>query len=100
MSENKAAEELKDLGNEAFNNGEYKEAIDYYTKALELNPIESIKSAIYKNRSMVKLKLEDYEGAEYDCVQGIFFICNDITVFSFGNFSFGTKSFISASVSS
>lgn len=73
MSNNTSAEEIKVLGNEAFNNGDYKAAIDYYTKALKLNPIESIKSAIYKNRSMSKLKLEDFEGAEYDCNKGMSF---------------------------
>lgn len=68
-----SAEELKELGNETFSKGNYQEAIDFYTQALELHADSAkLNAVIYKNRAMSRLKIEDFEGAELDCTKGIF----------------------------
>lgn len=64
------AEDLKDNGNIAFKNGQLNEAIDYYTEALALNPEKKLKSTIYRNRAMVRLRMDDFEGCEMDATQG------------------------------
>lgn len=68
-----SAEDLKDNGNTAFKNGQLSEAIDYYTEALSLNPDKKLKSTIYRNRAMVRLRMDDFEGCEMDATQGIEF---------------------------
>lgn len=47
---------LKDKGNDAFKRGDNKEAIDFYTKAIEMDPDNHI---FYSNRSAAYMK-EDY----------------------------------------
>ena len=42
------ATEYKNLGNEAFKNKEYEKSIEYFTKAIEINPNDHI---YYSNRS-------------------------------------------------
>ncbi|VDN17838.1 unnamed protein product [Gongylonema pulchrum] len=72
MSANIAdAENLKDEGNAAFKRGELKEAIERYTEALELDPQKSLKATIYRNRAMVRLKMDDFEGCEYDASRDV-----------------------------
>lgn len=66
-----SVEELKERGNDSYKNGNYHEAVDIYTQALEIkNCPSSISAVIYKNRAMTRLKTEDYEGAEEDCTKG------------------------------
>ncbi|VDO60849.1 unnamed protein product [Onchocerca flexuosa] len=67
----RSAENLKDDGNIAFKNGQLKEAIDCYTEALELNPEKNLKSAIYRNRAMARLRMDDFEGCEMDATQAL-----------------------------
>lgn len=66
-----SAENLKDNGNTAFKNGQIKEAVDYYTEALALNPEKKLKATIYRNRAMVRLQMDNFEGCEMDATQGI-----------------------------
>ncbi|VBB27322.1 unnamed protein product [Acanthocheilonema viteae] len=67
------AEDLKENGNIAFKNGQLNEAIDYYTEALVLNPEKKLKSTIYRNRAMVRLRMDDFEGCEMDATQALEF---------------------------
>lgn len=69
-----SAEKLKDDGNEAYSRGELKEAIDCYTQALELEPEKKLKATLYRNRAMVRLKMDDFEGCETDATRGQLFI--------------------------
>jgi len=66
MPEIQSAESLKELGNEAFKNGDNKTAIDYYTEALQLDPDQKLRIVLYRNRAMVKFKNDDFEGSEDD----------------------------------
>ena len=58
------AENLKIKGNEAYKNKHYTEAIDLYTKAIELNKSEP---SYLTNRATAYLKLNDVESAVIDC---------------------------------
>jgi len=61
---------LKGEGNEKFKAGNFMEALESYTKALDLGDIKDTdKAVIYKNRSMCNLKLEKYETAVNDATQ-------------------------------
>jgi STIP1 family protein 1 len=62
------AEQLKEKGNTAFRNGNYEEAEDLYTQAIQKyssNPL------IFTNRANVRLKLQKWEGAVNDCLKSI-----------------------------
>lgn len=48
MSDPQKATELKNLGNEAFKNKNYEQAIDYFTQAIACNPNDHV---FYSNRS-------------------------------------------------
>eukprot|EP00611_Tribonema_gayanum_P010729 TRINITY_DN2080_c0_g2_i3.p1 TRINITY_DN2080_c0_g2~~TRINITY_DN2080_c0_g2_i3.p1 ORF type:complete len:484 (-),score=203.12 TRINITY_DN2080_c0_g2_i3:489-1895(-) len=50
------AEEFKTHGNEAFKKGQWQEAIDWYSKAIDLDPEDRV---YYSNRSAAYLKLGD-----------------------------------------
>lgn len=55
-----AAEKFKDKGNEYFKEGKYAEAIDEYTKAVDLK-VEGPKAAVFlTNRAFANMKLENY----------------------------------------
>eukprot|EP00057_Strongylocentrotus_purpuratus_P020135 XP_011674609.1 PREDICTED: sperm-associated antigen 1 [Strongylocentrotus purpuratus] len=55
----------KDKGNEAFRASDYQEAILYYTRSLSV-----VASApAFNNRSLARIKLGEYEGAEKDCTK-------------------------------
>uniref|UniRef100_A0A0N5AQ81 Protein unc-45 homolog B n=1 Tax=Syphacia muris TaxID=451379 RepID=A0A0N5AQ81_9BILA len=69
-SSNLTAEQLKDAGNKAYQNGDLQEALDNYTAALQIHPDDELKATIYRNRALVRLKLEDYEGCESDATNG------------------------------
>lgn len=66
------AEELKNRGNEAYKGENFREAFDFYTRAIELKPESGIEAMIYRNRAMVRLKIRDYEGCEADATHGLF----------------------------
>ena len=62
------ADELKEQGNLAFRNGEFVEAEDLYTQAVQKysrNPL------IWTNRANVRLKLQRWDGAVNDCLKSI-----------------------------
>lgn len=52
------AETLKNKGNDLFKSGNYEGAIDYYTKAISINPKDP---ANYSNRAACYLKLFNYD---------------------------------------
>ena len=64
MRSKKLAEELKRKGNEAMKHGLYKSAMHHYTEALEERKDYL---ALYTNRALVALKLEDAQQAIDDC---------------------------------
>lgn len=52
-----SAELLKNKGNDFFKKGDYEEAINYYTKAIGLNPNDA---SYYCNRAACYMKLKKY----------------------------------------
>eukprot|EP01016_Furgasonia_blochmanni_P014917 TRINITY_DN1797_c0_g1_i3.p1 TRINITY_DN1797_c0_g1~~TRINITY_DN1797_c0_g1_i3.p1 ORF type:complete len:608 (+),score=221.37 TRINITY_DN1797_c0_g1_i3:156-1979(+) len=64
MADNIAkANEFKTKGNAAFTAGNYEEAVEHFTKAIELNPNDHV---FYSNRSGAFASLEEYEKALED----------------------------------
>lgn len=65
MADLQKANEYKTLGNEAFKNKKYEEAIEYFTKAIECNPSDHVfysnRSGSYLNNSNYQKALEDAE---------------------------------------
>jgi len=62
------ADQLKEKGNQAFRNGDYLAAEDWYTQAIQRysrNPL------IFTNRANVRLKLQRWDGAINDCLKSI-----------------------------
>lgn len=58
----------KDKGNECYKAKEFKEAVEFYSKAFEMDP----SSCVYlTNRAMANLKLKNWDLAEKDCTQAI-----------------------------
>eukprot|EP00462_Mataza_sp_D1_P000542 CAMPEP_0175096448 /NCGR_PEP_ID=MMETSP0086_2-20121207/4740_1 /TAXON_ID=136419 /ORGANISM="Unknown Unknown, Strain D1" /LENGTH=919 /DNA_ID=CAMNT_0016369855 /DNA_START=130 /DNA_END=2889 /DNA_ORIENTATION=- len=58
----------KDKGNECYRAKEFKDAVAFYTKSIELDP----SNAVYlTNRAMAHLKLKNWEKAETDCDKAI-----------------------------
>ncbi|KAK3102228.1 hypothetical protein FSP39_009756 [Pinctada imbricata] len=53
----------KDKGNEAFRSGDYKEAIAYYTRSIQLQS----NAASFNNRALAYLKEKEWMRAETDC---------------------------------
>jgi stress-induced-phosphoprotein 1 len=64
-------EEYKAKGNEAFKAKKYTEAIDWYTKAIALDPNSEASGAIYSNRAGSWQNLNNYEKAVEDSEQCI-----------------------------
>lgn len=60
------ANEFKALGNEAFKNKNYDDAIKYFTQAIENNPNDHV---FYSNRSGSYLNNGDYDKALEDADQ-------------------------------
>jgi tetratricopeptide (TPR) repeat protein len=58
----------KDTGNEAFKKGDFQHAIQCYTTSLREDPKQP---AVYSNRAMVELQLQQYESAVADCGSGL-----------------------------
>lgn len=63
MSNLEEAKKFKDLGNAAFTAQKFEEAIQHFTKAIELNPNDHI---FYSNRSGCHASLQDYASARED----------------------------------
>ena len=62
------ANKAKELGNKAFKDEDWDEAIEQYTKAIDLAPDGcKEKSVYYKNRAAAYLKLEEYKRTVLDC---------------------------------
>ncbi|XP_057591168.1 sperm-associated antigen 1 isoform X1 [Hippopotamus amphibius kiboko] len=53
----------KEKGNEAFNSGDYEEAVMYYTRSISVLPT----IAAYNNRAQAELKLQNWNSAFQDC---------------------------------
>ncbi|KAI9090023.1 hypothetical protein DFS34DRAFT_597821 [Phlyctochytrium arcticum] len=60
----------KEKGNEWFKRGDYKRAVQCYTKAISA---DSSSAVYYINRAMAHLKLTKFEEAEEDCTRGLDF---------------------------
>lgn len=62
------ATNFKNQGNDCYKAKNYKAAIDYYTKGLEIEcGIDSINSALYLNRAACNLELKNYRKCIEDC---------------------------------
>jgi protein unc-45 len=69
---------LKEAGNEAFKLERYEDALDCYTKAIELEREDTKDKAVYlKNRAAVHLKLDEFEQAAFDCSRALEIVPND-----------------------
>ncbi|CEF60967.1 Armadillo-like helical domain and Tetratricopeptide-like helical domain and Tetratricopeptide repeat-containing domain and Tetratricopeptide TPR2 repeat and Armadillo-type fold domain and Tetratricopeptide repeat and UNC-45/Ring assembly protein 3 family-containing protein [Strongyloides ratti] len=67
-----SALEYKDEGNKYFSSYEYKNAIDSYTSGLQIiGDDKKLKCTLYRNRAMVRFKIDDFEGAEDDCTKAL-----------------------------
>ncbi|XP_042779098.1 sperm-associated antigen 1 isoform X3 [Panthera leo] len=53
----------KEKGNEAFNSGDYEEAVMYYTRSISVLP----NVVAYNNRAQAELKLQNWNSAFQDC---------------------------------
>lgn len=60
--------ELKQLGNTAFANKEFKKAAKIYRDAIKLDPTNPV---LYSNRAICFIKLQDWERALRDCSHGL-----------------------------
>ena len=56
--------ELKKQGNAKYQRGDLAGALDLYTRSIAKDPRNTV---VYVNRAQVKLKLNDFAGAEADC---------------------------------
>lgn len=63
-----AAEQLKQEGNKHFKAGEYLEAADLYSKAIQKN---SSNPLLYTNRANARLKLHQWQDVIDDCLRSI-----------------------------
>nr|KAG5698914.1 hypothetical protein BaRGS_006808 [Batillaria attramentaria] len=69
---------LKEKGNEHFKNGQYTEALECYTQALDLGQLKDTdKAVIYKNRAACRLKLDNHESAIEDATKSLELVDND-----------------------
>ena len=63
MTNIEEATKYKNLGNASFQAGDYPEAVEHFTKAIELNPSDHV---YFSNRSGAYASLKDYENALID----------------------------------
>lgn len=59
---------LKEQGNEYFKAGQFKEAEDFYGQAIA---VRSNDPKLFQNRSLARIKLSDWEGAEHDARKAV-----------------------------
>ncbi|KAF2069763.1 hypothetical protein CYY_008915 [Polysphondylium violaceum] len=57
---------FKDKGNQLFAQQKYKESIECYTSAIQMDPTNSI---LYSNRAMAYIKLKNFNQAEVECTR-------------------------------
>ncbi|KAK5964585.1 Protein unc-45 B [Trichostrongylus colubriformis] len=83
VAQMESAESLKDAGNDAVKRGEYSEANEYYTEALQLTGEgdKALRALLYRNRSLSRLKQEDFEGAESDATIALEYDGADVKAF-------------------
>ncbi|MCJ1248601.1 hypothetical protein MMC30_005819 [Trapelia coarctata] len=63
---------MKEEGNSAFKAGRYKQAVDVYNAALEVDPLnKQTNSKILQNKAMAEIKLKDYKSAIEDCTKAL-----------------------------
>lgn len=55
--------DYKELGNQAYQAGEYQQAVDYYTGGIEQDPTHAV---LFSNRSAAFLNLGEYDKAKRD----------------------------------
>ena len=64
----KSLESAKEQGNAAFKSGKNEEALDFYTRALEIDPdCKEVNCKLFSNRSMVYSRLGQYDKSNQDC---------------------------------
>lgn len=66
-SSQELAEEYKNKGNEFFKANKYPEALEQYTKAIELNPT----AIYYSNRAITNIRMEQFGAALQDAEEAI-----------------------------
>lgn len=67
MNNSDEIKSLREEGNKLFSAGNYDEALEYYTKAINLLPTKDPESVVfYKNRAATYLKLKEYKKALND----------------------------------
>ncbi|CBH11900.1 hypothetical protein, conserved [Trypanosoma brucei gambiense DAL972] len=66
--EGMTAEEIKNKGNELMGLANYKQAVAYYTKAIEMEPENHV---FFANRAAAHTHLKDYRSAIIDCERSI-----------------------------
>ncbi|KAL8802262.1 MAG: hypothetical protein Q9182_003913 [Xanthomendoza sp. 2 TL-2023] len=65
-------ERMKEEGNTAFKTNKFRQAVDLYGQALEVDPNnKAINSKLHQNRAMALIKLKDYKSAISDCDRAI-----------------------------
>jgi DnaJ family protein C protein 7 len=63
---------MKQDGNAAFKSGKYQDAVDLYSKALEVDSSNKLtNSKILQNRAMASIKLKDFKSAIEDCTKAL-----------------------------
>ncbi|XP_051875874.1 protein unc-45 homolog B isoform X2 [Pristis pectinata] len=70
--------QLKESGNEFFQNKDYDKAIDCYTKAIQLTKEKKVLATLYRNRAACYLKKENYVPAASDASKAIDVDASDI----------------------
>ena len=78
MTNDNPSLKLKEVGNQAFAEGDWEKALSYYTQALNLIDLDCPeKAVILKNKAAVHLKVSDYEAAIADCSASLEITPND-----------------------
>ena len=67
----KTPDQLKELGNKAFMAGQYQEAIELYTQAIEGSKDEKGSVIYYSNRANAYLETKDNEKCIEDCKKAL-----------------------------
>lgn len=63
---------MKEEGNKEYKSGRWQAAVDKYSEALEIDPLnKGTNSKIMQNRALCLIKLKDYKGAISDCEKAI-----------------------------
>lgn len=63
---------MKEEGNAAYKGGRHKQAVDVYSKALEVDPNnKGTNSKILQNRALASIKLKEYKSAIADCTRAL-----------------------------